>query len=75
MDSSKETRSGLCLLKAGRESPHWASVHGLSSVCDAADAASASVALAAAHSSRALPYADARIPPYAPHAGAYLVFF
>ena len=25
--------------------------------------------------SRALPYADARIPPYAPHAGAYLVFF
>ena len=24
---------------------------------------------------RALPYADARIPPYAPHAGAYLVFF
>ena len=25
--------------------------------------------------SRPLPYADARIPPYAPHAGAYLVFF
>ena len=25
--------------------------------------------------SRALAYTDARIPPYAPHAGAYLVFF
>ena len=24
---------------------------------------------------RALAYTDARIPPYAPHAGAYLVFF
>ena len=35
---------GLCLLKAGRESPHWASARGLSSVCDAADAANASIA-------------------------------
>ena len=47
----EEMLSGLCLLKAGRESPHWASARGLSSVCDAADAANASVAPAAARSS------------------------
>ena len=39
----EETLSGLCQLKAGRESAHWASARGLASVCDAADAANASV--------------------------------
>ena len=47
----EEMLLGLCLLKAGRESPHWASARGLASGCDAADAANASVAPAAARSS------------------------